>query len=358
MTPLDTDTGEPVYPTEFPRNQWYVAARSEEVTRELLSRWILNDPICLYRKVHGDPVALMDRCIHRQMPLSKGRLREDALECGYHGILYGPDGQGLRIPSQATVPRACGVRSYPLVESCGVVWIWMGDPASADASLIPDHHWMGEPGWVTVGGTLHMEARAQLLNENLLDLSHLTFLHPESIGTEKIAEVPVTVDFDERSVRVARVMDAVDSPPFFAKVMKLSGLIDRKQVAEFHGPGFHVTHVQAQPSGSRGSIGRCQHKAIHGITPERRTSAHYFWFVARDYEIADAEVTELWARGGKTVFAQDIEACEAIEQRIRPYEPHYPVELNIKVDAGPLRARRIIEKMVREDGASAAGVPA
>ncbi|TQM01637.1 aromatic ring-hydroxylating dioxygenase subunit alpha [Pseudonocardia kunmingensis] len=341
-----------MYPTEFPRSQWYVAARSEEITRELFSRWILDDPICFYRKLDGAPVAMVDRCIHRQMPLSKGRLREDALECGYHGILYGDDGRALRIPSQDHVPPACRVHRYPLVESGGAIWIWMGDPEDADESLIPDHRWMSDPEWVTVGGILPMKARAQLLNENLLDLSHLTFLHPESIGTDKLAEVPVTSEFDENSVRVSRVMNGIDSPPFFTKVMKLSGLIDRTQVAEFTAPAFHVTHVSAQPVDADGDDGLRQHKAIHAVTPERRTSTHYFWFVARDYEVDDQEVSDLWTHGGKTVFSQDVDACEAIEEIIGSYEPSYPVELNMKVDAGPLRARRIVERMVADEAAA------
>ena len=97
-----------MYPVEFPRQQWYVAAMSREVTREFLSRWILDEPVCLYRTEDGAPVALVDRCIHRQMPLSRGRLRGDLLECGYHGVTYAPDGRAVRIPSQDYVPPACG----------------------------------------------------------------------------------------------------------------------------------------------------------------------------------------------------------------------------------------------------------
>lgn len=341
-----------MYPVEFPRQQWYVAAMSREVTREFLSRWILDEPVCLYRTEDGAPVALVDRCIHRQMPLSKGRLRGDLLECGYHGITYAPDGRAVRIPSQNHVPPACRVHRYPVVESGGLVWIWTGDPERADPALLPDHHWLDDPGRRVVGGLLPMQARAQLLNENLLDLSHLTFLHPESIGSAQVAEIPVTTEFDGDTVRATRVMNGVDSPPFFTKVMGLSGLIDRGQVAEFHAPSFHVTHVSAKPAGSPGDEGLCEHKVIHCITPERRTSAHYFWFVSRSYRVDDPEVDALWEQGGAMVFGQDTDACEAIERVISAYEPSYPVELNMKVDAGPLRARRIVERMVREEKAS------
>jgi phenylpropionate dioxygenase-like ring-hydroxylating dioxygenase large terminal subunit len=335
-----------VYPTRFPRNQWYVAARGAELSRELLARRILDEPVCFYRATDGNPVALVDRCIHRQMPLSMGHLHGDDVECGYHGILFGRDGAAKRIPSQAHVPPACRVKTFTTCERRGIVWIWMGDPGLADEALIPDHHWTDASGWKAVQGTLRLRGRAQLLNENLLDLSHLSFLHADSIGTETVAEVPITTDFDEREVRVTRIMEDIDSPPTFQKVMKLEGRIDRTQVASFIPPGFHTTHVSAKPAGDLTGDRLCQHKAVHCVTPETATTAHYFWFLCRDYHTDDEAVTELWEAGVQRVFRQDIEAVEAIEGIIASYEPSYPTELNMKVDAGPLRARRMIERMI------------
>lgn len=345
-----------MYPLKFPKDHWYVAALSNEVSRELRSRWILNEPICLYRTLEGVPVAMVDRCIHRQMPLSKGRLREDKLECGYHGITYDTDGRAVRIPSQDVVPPACRVRTFPVLERGGLVWIWMGDPLAADASKLPDLTWLESPERKVVSALLPMKARAQLLNENLLDLSHLTFLHPESIGSDQVAEIPVTTEFGDDWVRATRVMTDVDCPPFFTKVMGLSGRIDRGQVAEFTAPSFHITHVSAKPAGSSDDE-MCEHKVIHCITPERTNSAHYFWLVSRSYAVDDPEVDALWTEGGAFVFGQDVDACEAIEGVISAYEPDYPVELNMRVDGGPLRARRIIEGLVEKEEAAAEGTP-
>lgn len=338
-----------MYPKSFPRQQWYVAGHSEDFGRDLLSRWILGDPICFYRRRDGALTALVDRCIHRQMPLSLGRLKGDDLECGYHGILYADDGHAKDIPSQRAVPPACRVHRYPLKESGGFVWIWMGDPERADESLIPDHPWLESPEWTVVRGTLHMDARAQLINENLLDLSHVSYLHPESIGTEEVAAAPISTKFEGRSVRVIRSMQGIESPPFFEKTMGLGGLIDREQIAEFIAPGFNITHVMAKPADSTNDEEACRHKAVHCITPERENSAHYFWAVTRDYAIGNDEVDHLMREGVPTVFRQDIAAAEAIERVISAYAPGYPVELNIKVDAGPLRARRIIEQLVAEE---------
>lgn len=336
-----------MYPTKFPRNQWYVAAHSDEVVRHQLSRWLLDEPVCLFRKSDGTPVALVDRCIHRQMPLSKGRLRDDdALECGYHGIVYNTDGQATRIPSQTNVPPACRVHRFPTHEKSSLVWIWMGDPQLADPAKIPDHHWLTDPAWATVRGTHEMKARAQLLNENLLDLTHLEFLHADSIGAAKIAETPIATEFDGDIVRVSRPMYAIDCPPFFTKTMGLTGPIGRGQVAEFFPPAFHITHVSAKPAGDPDDSRKCEQKAIHCVTPARGNTTHYFWCHARNYKIHDPEIQELMQHGLHAVFKQDVDASEAIEEIISNYEPDHPIELNLRVDKAPLQARRLINQMV------------
>jgi vanillate O-demethylase monooxygenase subunit len=339
------------YPTEFPHNQWYVAARSAEVGEELFPRWLLGEPVVLYRTKNGSPVALADRCPHRQYPLSKGQRIGDAIQCGYHGLEFASDGRCIRVPQQDHIPQALRADAYPLSERWGFIWIWMGDAARADQALIPDHSFMAREGWVTVSGTLHLRARAQLMNENLLDLSHLTYLHPTSLGTAKVAEVPAETEWDQRSVRVRRLMQGIESPGFFVRAMGLSGLIDRTQLAEFFAPGLHITHVSAKPAGDSGDSGLCQHKVVHGITPETWTSTHYFWAMARDYHIHDAEITRYAQEAQASVFAQDVDACEAIERVLTAYEPDGVPQFNIKVDAGPLQARRIVERMAAEERA-------
>lgn len=341
-----------MYPDVFPRNAWYVAARSTEISREFLSRWILGDPIVLYRTEAGEPVALVDRCIHRQMPLSLGRLKGDEVECGYHGLTWAPDGRCTRIPGRSTIPDRIRVQGFLLVEGQGLVWIWMGEPDKADPTLIPDHHWYTADGWATASGTLHMDARAQLLNENLLDLSHLSYLHPESIGSPEIAEVPVHIESDDRWVQVRREMSKVSCPPFFTKVTGIDSDIDRQQFADYFAPAFHITTATVKPHGDPDESRMCRQKTMHAITPETRTTTHYFWSVSRDFAVADPEVTNYMTTAVAGVFEQDIAACEAIEHIIAAWEPSYPEELNIKVDGGPLRSRKIVERMLEEERAA------
>jgi vanillate O-demethylase monooxygenase subunit len=329
--------------TMFVRNRWYVAAWSDELGRDPLQRWILGSPVVLYRTPSGRPVALDDRCPHRRYPLSRGRVIEDRLECGYHGFTFNPDGICVRVPGQENVPSRANVRSYPMVERWRWIWIWMGDPDGVDESLIPDHEeWLkvGVPGWHAMAGTrLQVNGRYTLLNDNLLDLSHLTFMHPESLGTDDIAKAPLEADVDDRSVRVTRDMRDVACPAFFSK-----GRIDRRQIAEFVPPGYHVTHLRAAPAGGGEDVAN-HHRAIHMVTPETATTAHYFWAFTRTYARDEDWVDDALRESIRQVFLQDVDAIEAQEEMIATDAPD-AVEVSVKLDAGGLHGRRLLQTLV------------
>jgi phenylpropionate dioxygenase-like ring-hydroxylating dioxygenase large terminal subunit len=338
-----------MYPTHFPRNHWYVAARTAEVADRPLSRTILGEAVVLFRGPDGRAAALEDRCIHRSMPLSLGSVQDGMLICPYHGLTYDPSGAVIDIPCQTHVPRGRQARSYPLYAGSELIWIWPGDPDRADPATVPDQSWLDGNDWATVGGTLHMKARAQLLNENLTDLSHVAYLHEGSIGTREVAKAPITVEVDGRVVKVFRPMPEIDCPPFFTKVMGISGRIRRGSVAEFVAPGYHISHVEAEALEPDG-IGPCRHRAVHCVTPETETSAHYFWLIARDYQRDSTEVDQLWRDGAPTVLMEDVTAVEAIETVLQRYPPDQPPpEINISADAGSLRAREIVESMIAHD---------
>lgn len=168
-----------------PRNGWYVAAFASEVGETLLARTILNEPVVLYRKHDGVAVAVGGRCPHRHFPLGASRREGDAIVCGYHGITFGSDGRCIRIPSQDHVPQSYRIPAYPLIEHGVWLFIWMGDPGRADPALLPA---LDAIGFDIPGAPLHpiafheIACRYQLLNDNLLDLSHLSFLHGRTSG--------------------------------------------------------------------------------------------------------------------------------------------------------------------------------
>ena len=232
----------------FLKNYWYVGAYGHEVGRTLLARTILNEKIVFYRTEDGTSVAMENRCCHRRAPLSHGKLIGDELECGYHGLTYDPSGACVRIPGQTKIPERARVRTYPVAERWQWVWIWMGDPALADPSLIPDHlyRFNEDPEWTAVGGYLHVKAHYQLLVDNLMDLSHETFLHAKTIGTVHVAETPLTkVERDDAGVTVTRWMLDRPPPPIYDRSGGFSErgeTVDRWQIIRFE-PGDRPTVV-------------------------------------------------------------------------------------------------------------------
>ena len=192
--------------TAYVRNAWYVAAWSHELEAGTpIPVSILDEPIVIYRGESGRLVALEDRCVHRLAPLSLGRCEGDRLRCMYHGMLYDPDGKVAEIPGQDLVPKQARVRCYPVADRHTWIWVWMGDPALGDEGLIPPAVGLDHPDYLLGHGHLDYEAEARLINDNLLDFSHLTYVHANSFGSgpQFAASLP-TLEPLKRGVRYSR----------------------------------------------------------------------------------------------------------------------------------------------------------
>jgi vanillate O-demethylase monooxygenase subunit len=173
--------------TPFLRNCWHVAAFAHELDADFLARRLLDQPVLLLRTAGGNIAALEDRCPHRLVPLSIGKRVWNAVQGGYHGTVVGSDGSCLRIPGQAHIPNNSATRTFPVLERFGLVWIWMGDPALADASLVPNLFWLDDAHWTAAKGYIHMRADYPLVTDNLLDLSHETYIHQTSRASSRRA---------------------------------------------------------------------------------------------------------------------------------------------------------------------------
>jgi vanillate O-demethylase monooxygenase subunit len=186
------------------RDEWYVVAFAHEVDDKTpLARYCCGDRIVLFRTAQGTPVALYDRCPHRGSPLSLGKITEDTLQCPYHGFRYGITGQCVRVPSQTAIIPELAVRSYPVIEKGGFIWLWPGTPERADPAKLPDCHEFGldRPDW-TAKPYLMLEIKANyaLLFENLLDTSHISFLHGTALDGGRMASSTFHLESDGRSV--------------------------------------------------------------------------------------------------------------------------------------------------------------
>ncbi|WP_020129372.1 aromatic ring-hydroxylating dioxygenase subunit alpha [Streptomyces sp. 303MFCol5.2] len=342
--------------TAFARNQWYVAAYSTEVGREeLLGRTILGEPLVFYRtEEDGTPVALHDRCVHRRFPLSESRLDGDRIVCGYHGFTYDTTGACVYVPGQKRIPRTARVTAYPVVEQDSLVWVWIGDPSLADPQTIPRARHLDAPGWTTVQGMEPIDADYGLLVDNLLDLSHETYLHGGYIGTPEVAETPITTEVDEGAgiVRVSRHMDDAECPPFYARSTGIEGRITRWQDIEYHAPCLYLLHSRIAPVGvlpeADGTDPNGFHTEItYAITPSADGKVYDFWMVSRDWATDDAEVTEFLRGNNHTVVMQDVDALNLLQRTLGSERTGYQ-ELSINIDTGGLAARRILARLVEE----------
>jgi vanillate O-demethylase monooxygenase subunit len=331
----------------FARNQWYVAAYGEELDDGLLGRTICGEPIVFYRTRDGRAVGLTDRCVHRRYPLSASNRDGDNIVCGYHGFTYDPEGACVAVPGQTRIPRTARVPAYRVVEQDSLVWVWIGDdPEAADPETIPRAPWLASDKYVTVRGMEPLAARYELLVDNLLDLSHETYLHGGYIGTPEVAETPITTEVDEEAgiVYVSRRMKDVECPPFYRNSTGIQGNIDRWQDIEYHPPCLYLLHARIAPTGM--DEGAAHAEIVYAITPETETSTHDFWMVARDFALDDEEVSSFLAESNRTVVLQDVVALNLLEKVIATEPPGYQ-ELSINIDTGGLAARRMLQRMTR-----------
>jgi phenylpropionate dioxygenase-like ring-hydroxylating dioxygenase large terminal subunit len=332
----------------FPMNAWYAASWDYEVKRTLLPRTICGKHLVFYRRTDGVAVALEDACWHRVVPLSHGRLRGNDVVCGYHGLAYNSDGRCTFMPSQETInPSAC-VRAYPLVERHRFVWVWMGDPAMADPAIVPDLHWNHDPAWAGDGKTMDLKCDYRLVLDNLMDLTHETFVHSSSIGNDAVAEAPFETHHSDRFATVTRWMHNIEAPPFWAGQLGKSGKVDRWQIIRFEAPATIAIDVGVAPAGTGAPQGD-RSQGVNGfvlntVTPETERSCHYFWAFVRNYRLDEQTRTTQLREGVSGIFHEDEIVLEA-QQRAMDENPDR-VFYNLNIDAGSMWARTLIDRMI------------
>ncbi len=218
----------------FLRDYWYLAAWARDVGRDPLGRVMLGEPVVLFRKQDGTPVALEDRCIHRRLPLSMGKMIGDELQCHYHGLVFDCSGACVKIPGQDRVPKSARVRSYPVVERNQCVFVWMGDPAQPDESRIPTHfNLLDEEGWTSSLVYRPVRCHYELINDNLLDLSHLATVHASTVGTGHVADfADVETEHEGHHIKVSRWTMDVPAATTYQQFGNYESNIDRWQVSE------------------------------------------------------------------------------------------------------------------------------
>jgi phenylpropionate dioxygenase-like ring-hydroxylating dioxygenase large terminal subunit len=347
--------------TTLVRNAWYVAAWSSEIDQELRRFDILGDPVLIYRCQDGRIVALEDRCPHRQLPLSRGKRIGDTVQCGYHGLRFGPDGRCVRVPGQDQIPRAAFVESYPIEERNGIVWIWMGDRERADPARIFTLPQFDDPAWhVHHGGALHIRSNYLNVAENLVDPAHVSFVHPTTLGNAASENIPVHVSTEGEAILAWRWIRDAEPIGFFKAFGGFTGNVDRWHYYHLHTPCTAVIDFGSAPAEwqlpederDRGN----RIFALHFMTPVSETYTIDRWMHLRNTAIDTPEASEQIDRMFETAFAEDkaiLEAIHAEEQRPQRRRP-----IRIAIDRGPMVYRKRVAEMLereRTQDASAMG---
>jgi phenylpropionate dioxygenase-like ring-hydroxylating dioxygenase large terminal subunit len=336
----------------FVLNAWYAIGWETDIGRSLKPFTVCGVPLLAYRRFDRTIAAIADACWHRGLPLSMGRLVGDEVECAYHGLRFAPEGRCTFVPGQEVIPASACVRAFPVVERHRLVWAWLGPAELADPALVPDLHWADDSAWSCEGNSIEIACDYRLLLDNLMDLTHETYVHGSSIGHSAILDAPFEVAHDDAGVTLSRWMANVTAPPFLDMQLRLAhgvpaGIaVDRWQVIRFEAPSTVEIDVGVAPAGtgapqgdrSRGISGR----VLNAITPKTETSCYYHFAFARNFRLDSRELDEEIKAGVTRIFGEDKVILEAQQQALNR-DPTLRLR-DLKIDSGSVRMRRLIER--------------
>uniref|UniRef100_UPI0035CA2014 aromatic ring-hydroxylating dioxygenase subunit alpha n=1 Tax=uncultured Sphingomonas sp. TaxID=158754 RepID=UPI0035CA2014 len=337
-------------------NAWYVVGWGRDLADSPIAVKLLGERLVVFRT--GDGVAaLEDRCPHRHLPLSMGKLCASGIQCGYHGAQFDATGRCVNVPTQRAVPPRAKVRHYPALERWGWLWVWGGETEGADPALLPDFARLTAPGHAAVGATSHVRCGYQALVDNLLDLSHVGFVHTSTIGNQQMGEngelKQVTTD---RGVRVTRWVMGTPQPPTTQKLgfFPAEALVDRSQVIEYTTPGSIVIHAGNSLAGSGVREGLQPHALnfyiMNSVTPVDDDNCVYFWAAVRDYAIDSKQIDSVVLNQISQAFEEDRIVLEKQHEVLARRGDDWSV--TFQADAGVVQARRKLEQLVREEAAT------
>lgn len=336
-------------------NAWYVAGWRDDFGREPQNRMLLGKPVVLYRKQDGSVVALEDRCVHRMAPLSMGSLEGDQIRCLYHGFKFAADGECVEIPGQDAIPKRACVKSYPVIENGSWVWVWMGDPERADPSIVAQSKALDDPEWVLKTGQIDYEANYELINDNLLDLTHLAYVHAASFGADEAwSRSRPKVETLENGVRSSRwITDTPPIPPL-GKAADLDR-VDIWTSYDFIIPGTFLLYTALCPKGTAERLGGTaptddsdilfDNFTSQAVVPTGEKSSRYYFSWGPGARFGGEDIAQIMIDVAKGAFLEDKVMIEA-QQKIIDCEPDRP-PMPASADKGITIFQRMMKSLDR-----------
>ncbi|MCP3731372.1 aromatic ring-hydroxylating dioxygenase subunit alpha [Sphingomonas sp. MG17] len=340
------------------KNIWYMAAWAEEIQPgELFHRTLLEQHILFFRDGTGAVKAIGNRCPHRFAPLHLGKQVGDAVECRYHGLRFGADGQCVFNPQgNGAIPRAATVPAYATVERYGVVWIWMGDPDRANREVLPQFPIL-EPADYAVGhGYLKAKAHYELESDNIMDLSHIEFLHP-LFSTEAVRRGKTESAQEGDIVWSKRFITDDTLPSFLEEIFGLEPgtPADRWLDCRWQAPALIELYSGATPTGRPREEGR-EAPSVHFFTPETERTTHYFYGMCCPRSSGGAMADEIARMQTEAVrepfMTEDLPVVEGQQQMIGDVDFWSLKPVLLPGDAGAGRARRVLERRIAAEEAA------
>lgn len=337
----------------FLRNAWYAAGWANDLGGEPLACTFLDDPVVIFRAADGKPVALADQCPHRFAPLSLGAFDGDNIRCPYHGLVFDKNGSCVHNPhGKGTRPSSLSVRSYPLAERDGMMWIWMGEPEEAPGVEPPSYPFLEQEGWATLHGYLHVNANYELVTDNLMDLSHVEFLHPFIAPEGSSAGIMYKAEQDGERVAALHSMPNQPNTKLFELLLgEHVKVIDGYANTYWEAPAnmYLETRAVALDTEDEQSATMPQ---VHLLTPETETSTHYFWGVSRNRCLDNAEIEQMLHAGLSNAFQHEDEPMiQAVQTRMRGRALFDMSPALLPMDEAAVRARRILAKRIEAEQA-------
>lgn len=330
----------------FLKQVWYMAAWADEVRAEPLARTIAEVPVVLWRGENGRVAALLDRCPHRFAPMSRGRVDPQGLRCGYHGLVFDAAGACVENPLGGPIPAAARLPAYPVVEQDAIVWLWLGDPERADPATIPRFEFLVDPTMRNVFGYTASGAHFELLTDNLMDLTHARFLHPDFGGDLYNPEHTWRAEGDV--VTSCYLVKDIPNPPLFELTFKANGAnVDLWDDITWHAPaslylasGFKLTGRPREEGVTTPSA--------HIITPATANSSHYFWASGNKLDNPMTD-DELKAGLSQAFDKEDKPMIQAVQDRMAGAEFWDLKPVLLPTDAPAVRVRRIMDRLRQEE---------
>ncbi len=340
----------------FLKNAWYVAGWSKEYGQKLVAQRLLNECVVLYRKQDGTPVALEDACPHRKLPLSKGSLKNDAIECGYHGLTFDGSGKCVAAPTQPKqIPKKARVRSYPVVDRYRLLWIWMGEPELADPNDIVHIENFDNSNWgCTEGGTMEMECNYLWICDNLLDPSHVAWVHVSSFAGAGTDDGQLDLHRTASGVTVSRWIYGQLPSPYYSGLVKFEGQCDRLQHYELRIPSIAINKSVYTPVGTGGPDKPAVDKTYINVsynfmTPVDDDLTRYFWFQHRNTDPHDESVSKFMNDGARMAFEEDRAVLTEVHKGMRDRKTP---NIDLRLDAGAKLFRKQLQQRIDDENSN------